>query len=170
MADADDNKGKNDTSGSTDRGGHSLADHTLGENFTHEHEGVADHDHDHFEFDEDGPIEENPIWLQDHVTLVSVCPALSVLRLLSFLSLISWASAINQSPRTRFRTASTRIAIRHAERPIAIGHARNRRKGRMTAGRRPGPAETQVRTRNLFLCVAVGAARSDKWVDIKTST
>ena len=31
-----------------------------------------DHDHDHFEFDEDGPLEENPIWLQDHVTLVSV--------------------------------------------------------------------------------------------------
>ena len=31
-----------------------------------------DHDHDHFEFDDDGPLEENPIWLQDHVTLVSV--------------------------------------------------------------------------------------------------
>ena len=51
---------------------HTLADHRLGENFTHEHEGVADHDHDHFEFDDDGPLEQNPIWMQDHVTLVSV--------------------------------------------------------------------------------------------------
>ena len=51
---------------------HTLADHLLGQDVVHEHEGVADHDHDHFEFDEDGPIEQNPIWLQDHVTLVSV--------------------------------------------------------------------------------------------------
>jgi ethanolamine utilization protein EutA len=63
MADAEDKK---------DEGGHSLSDHVLGENFTHEHEGVSDHDHDHFEFDDDGPIEQNPIWLQDHVTLISV--------------------------------------------------------------------------------------------------
>src|SRR5579862_3991687 len=63
MADAEDKKPE----------GHSLADHILGENFTHDHEGVADHDHDHFEFDDDdGPIEQNPIWLQDHVTLISV--------------------------------------------------------------------------------------------------
>jgi ethanolamine utilization protein EutA len=62
MADADDKKTPT----------HSLADHVYGEDFTHEHEGVADHDHDHFEFDDDGPIEQNPIWLQDHVTLVSV--------------------------------------------------------------------------------------------------
>ncbi len=52
---------------------HSLNDHLLGENFVHEHEGVADHDHDHLDFDDDdGPIEQNPIWMQDHVTLVSV--------------------------------------------------------------------------------------------------
>src|SRR5450631_81361 len=70
MADAKDNN-KNDES-TADTSGHSLADHTLGANFTHEHEGEADHDHDHFEFDADGPIEQNPIWLQDHVTLVSV--------------------------------------------------------------------------------------------------
>jgi ethanolamine utilization protein EutA len=38
----------------------------------HEHDGDADHDHDHFEFDADGPLEENPIWIQDHVTLVTV--------------------------------------------------------------------------------------------------
>jgi len=50
---------------------HSLADHRLGENFVHEHEGDADHDHDHFELD-DRPIEENPIWIADHVTLLTV--------------------------------------------------------------------------------------------------
>src|SRR6266568_6377928 len=33
---------------------------------------VADHDHDHFEFDSDERLEENPIWIQDHVTLVTV--------------------------------------------------------------------------------------------------
>src|SRR5439155_12822046 len=53
-------------------GGHNLADHLLGENVVHKHDEYTDHDHDHFEFDEDGPIEQNPIWLQDHVTLVSV--------------------------------------------------------------------------------------------------
>jgi ethanolamine utilization protein EutA len=66
---AQDGEDKDDES---QKGAHSLADHVLGENFVHEHEGVADHDHDHFEFDDDGPIEQNPIWLQDHVTLVSV--------------------------------------------------------------------------------------------------
>src|SRR5437764_1170258 len=53
-------------------GGHNLADHLLGENLAHEHDEYTDHDHDHFEFDNDGPIEQNPIWMQDHVTLVSV--------------------------------------------------------------------------------------------------
>src|SRR3982075_1077480 len=51
---------------------HTLSDHVLGQNFVHEHDGDADHDHDHFEFDSDGPLEDNPIWIQDHVTLVSV--------------------------------------------------------------------------------------------------
>jgi ethanolamine utilization protein EutA (predicted chaperonin) len=63
MADADDKK---------PQGGHSLNDHLYGENIVHEHDEYSDHDHDHFEFDEDGPLEQNPIWLQDHVTLVSV--------------------------------------------------------------------------------------------------
>src|SRR5436309_1590088 len=53
-------------------GGHNLADHLLGENVVHEHDEYTDHDHDHFEFDDDGPLEQNPIWMQDHVTLVSV--------------------------------------------------------------------------------------------------
>src|SRR5207237_8428594 len=62
MAEAEDKKS----------GGHNLADHLLGENLAHEHDEYSDHDHDHLESDDDGPVEQNPIWLQDHVTLVSV--------------------------------------------------------------------------------------------------
>ena len=51
--------------------GHTLADHLLGQDFVHEHDGDSDHDHDDFE-SADGPLEENPLWIQDHVTLVSV--------------------------------------------------------------------------------------------------
>src|SRR5512133_3826146 len=51
---------------------HTLADHLLGQDVVHDHDGDADHDHDHFEFDADGPLEDNPIWIQDHVTLVTV--------------------------------------------------------------------------------------------------
>jgi ethanolamine utilization protein EutA len=51
-------------------GAHTLADHGFGLDYAHVHEGEADHDHDHF--DVDGPLEENPLWIQDHVTLVSV--------------------------------------------------------------------------------------------------
>ncbi len=61
MANADDNKPS-----------HTLVDHRLGENFVHEHDGDADHDHDHFDLADEGPIEENPIWIADHVTLVTV--------------------------------------------------------------------------------------------------
>jgi ethanolamine utilization protein EutA (predicted chaperonin) len=50
--------------------GHTLADHVYGENLAHVHEGDADHDHDYFE--NEGPLEQNPIWIQDHVTLTSV--------------------------------------------------------------------------------------------------
>jgi ethanolamine utilization protein EutA len=49
--------------------GHSLTDHQLGADLAHVHDGEADHDHDDF-FDEPG--EDNPLWLQDHVTLASV--------------------------------------------------------------------------------------------------
>src|SRR6266851_4327937 len=51
---------------------HSLSDHVLGQDFVHEHDGDADHDHDHFDFDADEKLEENPIWIADHVTLVTV--------------------------------------------------------------------------------------------------
>ncbi len=49
--------------------GHSLQDHVYGLDLAHTHDGYADHDHD---FPEEGPLEENPIWIQDHVSLMSV--------------------------------------------------------------------------------------------------
>lgn len=49
---------------------HTLDDHLFGAYFPHDHGPDADHDHD--EFDLSGPIEDNPIWLQDNVTLNSV--------------------------------------------------------------------------------------------------
>lgn len=50
--------------------GHGLADHAMGDALHHRHDGEFDHDHD--EFEADGPLEENPLWLQDHVTLTTV--------------------------------------------------------------------------------------------------
>ncbi|MGB5079910.1 MAG: ethanolamine ammonia-lyase reactivating factor EutA [Burkholderiales bacterium] len=59
----------------TDKGSkrpHTLDDHLLGEDHGHTHDGEegADHDHDHY--DAGGPLEDNPLWIQDHVSLVSV--------------------------------------------------------------------------------------------------
>jgi ethanolamine utilization protein EutA len=48
---------------------HTLADHRLGADLAHSHDGDADHDHDDFD---DGPIEDNPLWIADNVTLTSV--------------------------------------------------------------------------------------------------
>jgi ethanolamine utilization protein EutA len=48
---------------------HGIADHAGGQDLMHEHSGEADHDHDEFD---DVPLEENPLWIQDHVTLTSV--------------------------------------------------------------------------------------------------
>jgi ethanolamine utilization protein EutA len=48
---------------------HTLADHQLGADLAHVHDGEADHDHDDFT---DGPVEDNPLWLADNVTLRSV--------------------------------------------------------------------------------------------------
>jgi ethanolamine utilization protein EutA len=50
---------------------HTVADHGLGLDLAHVHDGEADHDHDDFTFD-DGPLEENPLWIADNVTLTSV--------------------------------------------------------------------------------------------------
>ena len=47
---------------------HTLADHLLGQDVVHEHDGDADHDHDHFEVDPNERLEDNPIWIQDHVS------------------------------------------------------------------------------------------------------
>jgi ethanolamine utilization protein EutA len=51
---------------------HTLADHLLGQDVVHEHDGDADHDHDHFEVDPNERLEDNPIWIQDHVQLLTV--------------------------------------------------------------------------------------------------
>ena len=50
--------------------GHTMGEHTMGLSWAHVHMDDADHDHD--EFDADVPLEENPLWIQDNVTLVSV--------------------------------------------------------------------------------------------------
>jgi ethanolamine utilization protein EutA len=60
MTDADEPKTK---------GNHTLADHVYGLDLAHTHDGYADHDHD---FPDDGPLEENPIWIADHVSLMTV--------------------------------------------------------------------------------------------------
>ncbi|HXF88987.1 MAG TPA: ethanolamine ammonia-lyase reactivating factor EutA [Xanthobacteraceae bacterium] len=52
-----------------DKPTHSLADHALGADLDHVHDGEADHDHDHLP---DLPPEENPLWQADHVSLTSV--------------------------------------------------------------------------------------------------
>jgi ethanolamine utilization protein EutA len=58
MADADNDK----------KPGHTLADHDFGEDLDHVHDGDADHDH----FTAEGAAEDDALWLQDHVSLVSV--------------------------------------------------------------------------------------------------
>src|SRR6202050_5540152 len=67
MSDADDNKDKKP-------GGHTLADHVYGENLVHEHGEDTDHDHDHdYDFENDEvPLEDNPLWRQDNVSLTTV--------------------------------------------------------------------------------------------------
>jgi ethanolamine utilization protein EutA len=64
MSDPDDEK----------KGSHTLADHLYGQNIVHEHDEDSDHDHDHdygFEND-DVPLEDNPLWRQDFVSLMTV--------------------------------------------------------------------------------------------------
>src|SRR5258708_39375357 len=50
--------------------GHTLTDHVYGIDLAHTHDGFADHDHDFP--DDEGALEDNPIWIQDHVSLTSV--------------------------------------------------------------------------------------------------
>ena len=52
--------------------GHTLQDHLMGEGGVHTHaEGEFDHDHDHDDMGEWSP-ENDSLWLQDHIELVSV--------------------------------------------------------------------------------------------------
>src|SRR4051812_8069741 len=50
--------------------GHTVADHLYGQDLMHEHEDDSDHDHDWIDADE--RLEDNPLWIQDHVTLNTV--------------------------------------------------------------------------------------------------
>ncbi len=51
---------------------HTLADHRYGSDLEHTHDGeAADHDHDH-DLVPAGPLDENALWIQDHLSLVSV--------------------------------------------------------------------------------------------------
>jgi ethanolamine utilization protein EutA len=54
--------------------GHSLTDHLYGQNFVHEHGEDADHDHDHdYDYaDDETALEDNPLWRQDNVSLMTV--------------------------------------------------------------------------------------------------
>jgi ethanolamine utilization protein EutA len=67
MSDAEDNKDKKPE-------GHTLADHVYGENLVHVHGEDTDHDHDHdYDFENDEvPLEDNPLWRQDNVSLTTV--------------------------------------------------------------------------------------------------
>jgi ethanolamine utilization protein EutA (predicted chaperonin) len=51
---------------------HTLADHLYGQDHDHGHDDDHhDHDHDH-DLGPAGPLEDNPIWIQDNITLASV--------------------------------------------------------------------------------------------------
>jgi ethanolamine utilization protein EutA len=56
------------------KGGHTLADHLYGQNIVHAHDEDSDHDHDHdYDFENDEvPLEDNPLWRQDFVSLMTV--------------------------------------------------------------------------------------------------
>ncbi len=59
---------QDDQNGSGD--GHKMTDHVYGQTFQHEHGDDADHEHD--EFESDVPLEQNPLWIADNVTLTTV--------------------------------------------------------------------------------------------------
>ena len=56
------------------KAGHTLTDHLYGRDVVHAHADDSDHDHDHdHDFDaDDGPLEDNPLWRQDNVSLNTV--------------------------------------------------------------------------------------------------
>jgi ethanolamine utilization protein EutA len=50
---------------------HTLSDHVYGRDIAHKHEDADDADHNH-DFDDDGAVEDNPLWQQDNVALTTV--------------------------------------------------------------------------------------------------
>jgi ethanolamine utilization protein EutA len=52
--------------------GHTLSDHLYGRDVVHIHADDSDHDHDHDFDSDDGPLEDNPLWRQDNVALMTV--------------------------------------------------------------------------------------------------
>jgi ethanolamine utilization protein EutA len=55
-----------------DKKAHTLGDHLYGRDVVHKHGDDADHDHDHDFDDDSGATEDNPLWRQDNVTLMTV--------------------------------------------------------------------------------------------------
>src|SRR3989454_6807635 len=51
---------------------HKLEDHLHGRDYDHSHEGEEEVDHDHDHYETDGRLEDNALWIQDHVSLLSV--------------------------------------------------------------------------------------------------
>src|ERR1700735_963811 len=60
---------KNESTKDVVKPSHTLADHSLGIDLAHTHDGYADHDHD---FPDELPLEDNPIWIADHLSLLTV--------------------------------------------------------------------------------------------------
>ena len=61
-----------DSTRKPDQKSHTISDHQYGEDFYHSHDDEDGVDHDHDDSADDGSIENNPIWIADHVNLVSV--------------------------------------------------------------------------------------------------
>ncbi|MFN3889440.1 MAG: ethanolamine ammonia-lyase reactivating factor EutA [Beijerinckiaceae bacterium] len=70
MANENDKSGRKVEDAIKQVAGHTMQEHDVGQYFYHEHGEEADHEHDEFQYD--GPIEENPLWIQDNVHLTSV--------------------------------------------------------------------------------------------------
>src|SRR5260221_830367 len=51
---------------------HSLEDLFHGRDYDHSHDPDEDADHDHDHYEADGRLEDNALWIQDHVSLLSV--------------------------------------------------------------------------------------------------
>jgi len=51
---------------------HSVSDHAYGADALHAHDSGGEYDHDHDDFGADATLEDNPIWRQDNLSLVSV--------------------------------------------------------------------------------------------------